>query len=46
MIDAFNAGGEQLLGPTLWLVVWSLIKIVAVLLPLLGCVAYLTLWER
>jgi NADH-quinone oxidoreductase subunit H len=27
-------------------VVWSLIKIVAVLLPLLGCVAYLTLWER
>ena len=25
---------------------WSLIKIVAVLLPLLGCVAYLTLWER
>jgi len=46
MIDAFNASGEQLLGPTLWLVVWSLIKIVAVLLPLLGCVAYLTLWER
>ncbi len=26
--------------------VWSLIKIVALLLPLLGCVAYLTLWER
>jgi NADH-quinone oxidoreductase subunit H len=26
--------------------VWSLIKIVAVVLPLLGCVAYLTLWER
>jgi NADH-quinone oxidoreductase subunit G len=33
-------------GPTLWLVVWSLIKIVAVVLPLMGCVAYLTLWER
>ena len=32
--------------PTSWLVLWSLIKIVAVLLPLLGCVAYLTLWER
>jgi NADH-quinone oxidoreductase subunit H len=41
-----NASGAALLGPTLWLVVWSLIKIVAVLLPLLGCVAYLTLWER
>ena len=32
--------------PQSWLVLWSLIKIVAVLLPLLGCVAYLTLWER
>jgi NADH-quinone oxidoreductase subunit H len=27
-------------------VVWSLIKIVALLLPLMGSVAYLTLWER
>ena len=25
---------------------WSLIKIIAVVLPLMGCVAYLTLWER
>ncbi len=32
--------------PNSWLVLWSLIKIVAVLLPLLACVAYLTLWER
>ena len=46
MIEQLNAAGAALLGPTLWLVVWSLIKIVAVLLPLLGCVAYLTLWER
>ena len=46
MIEQLNASGVALLGPTLWLVVWSLIKIVAVLLPLLGCVAYLTLWER
>ena len=46
MIDQFNAAGAALLGPTLWLVVWSLIKIVAVVLPLMGCVAYLTLWER
>ena len=27
-------------------VVWTLIKIVALVLPLMGCVAYLTLWER
>ena len=29
-----------------WPVVWNLIKIVLVVLPLMGCVAYLTLWER
>jgi len=29
-----------------WPVLWSVIKIVALLLPLLLCVAYLTLWER
>ena len=29
-----------------WPVIWTLIKIVAVLAPLMGCVAYLTLWER
>ena len=46
MIEQLNVSGAALLGPTLWLVVWSLIKIVVVLLPLLGCVAYLTLWER
>ena len=46
MIDELNAAGQAMLGPTAWLVVWSLVKIVAVLLPLMGCVAYLTLWER
>ena len=46
MIEQINASGAALLGPTLWLVVWSLIKIIAVVLPLMGCVAYLTLWER
>ncbi|HRH30270.1 MAG TPA: NADH-quinone oxidoreductase subunit H, partial [Aquabacterium sp.] len=45
MIDAlYNAGAGAMGGA--WPVVWSLIKIVALLLPLLGCVAYLTLWER
>jgi NADH-quinone oxidoreductase subunit H len=29
-----------------WPVVWTLVKIIGVVLPLLLCVAYLTLWER
>ena len=41
----FVSQGIQLLGP-LWPVVWSLIKIICVVLPVMGCVAYLTLWER
>ena len=46
MFDTVNHVGSGLLGPTLWLVVWSLVKIVVVVLPLMICVAYLTLWER
>ena len=46
MFDTLHQSANALLGPTLWLVLWSLIKIVAVVLPLMGCVAYLTLWER
>ena len=50
MIDAFYGFGQGLLGgiwpATVWPVLWALIKIVCVLLPLMGCVAYLTLWER
>jgi len=46
MIEQFNQAGLALMGGLLWPVIWSLIKIVAVVLPLLGCVAYLTLWER
>ena len=46
MFDAFNEAGLALMGGVLWPVVWALIRIIAVLLPLLGCVAYLTLWER
>ncbi len=44
-IDALDSQGQALLGGA-WPVVWTLIKIVAVLAPLMGCVAYLTLWER
>ena len=50
MIDAMYAFGQGLMGgiwpATVWPVLWALIKIVCVLLPLMGCVAYLTLWER
>ena len=46
MLDTVQQFGTGLLGPKLWLVVWTLIKIVVLVLPLMGCVAYLTLWER
>jgi NADH-quinone oxidoreductase subunit H len=50
MIEAIYAFGQGLMGgiwpATVWPVLWALIKIVCVLLPLMGCVAYLTLWER
>ncbi len=50
MIDAFHTFGQGLAGGfwphTVWPVLWTLIKIVCVLLPLMGAVAYLTLWER
>ncbi len=45
MWDSVYAQGSSVLGPA-WPVVWTVAKIVALLLPLLGCVAYLTLWER
>ncbi|MBU6271918.1 MAG: NADH-quinone oxidoreductase subunit NuoH [Betaproteobacteria bacterium] len=40
-----TTAGQGLFGSA-WPVVWNLFKIVLVVLPLLGCVAYLTLWER
>jgi NADH-quinone oxidoreductase subunit H len=50
MFDAVNAYGISWLGQGGWSatinVAWSLVKIVAVVLPLMICVAYLTLWER
>ncbi len=45
MIDTFNNFGSSMLGGA-WPVVWTLIKIVALVAPLMVCVAYLTLWER
>ena len=51
MVETFYNAGLAFCADPLWVayawpVLWTLIKIVAVLLPLLGCVAYLTLWER
>jgi len=51
MIDAMYNAGLGLLAASWWTtaawpVIWGLIKIVAVLAPLMGAVAYLTLWER
>ncbi len=50
MIDSIYLAGQGLMGgmwpATVWPVLWVLIKIVVVLVPLMGCVAYLTLWER
>ena len=46
MFEPLHQAAHGVMHPTLWLVLWSLMKIVAVLLPLLLCVAYLTLWER
>ena len=45
MIDTLQAFGNANLGP-FWPVVWNLIKIIVLVAPLMGAVAYLTLWER
>ncbi len=44
-IDNIYTGGESLLGPV-WPLAWTVAKILCVLLPLMGLVAYATLWER
>lgn len=51
MIDALYGFGLNLLPAAwwhgmVWPVIWTLLKIVAVVLPLMVSVAYLTLWER
>jgi len=45
MIDTLYNTGAQYLG-AFWPVIWNLIKIIVLVAPLMGCVAYLTLWER
>ncbi len=51
MIDLlYNTGlglfAHPLWAAAVWPTMWTLIKIVVVVLPLMGAVAYLTLWER
>jgi NADH-quinone oxidoreductase subunit H len=45
MLDTVTSFGSSVLGPV-WPLVWSIVKIVALIIPLMLCVAYLTLWER
>jgi NADH-quinone oxidoreductase subunit H len=51
MIDTLYNAGRGLLSDGWWATlawpfIWTMIKIVVVVLPLMGAVAYLTLWER
>src|SRR5262249_22614510 len=45
MLDTLIAYPQAWLGPA-WPAVWTLVKIIAIVAPLMICVAYLTLWER
>jgi NADH-quinone oxidoreductase subunit H len=45
MLVAVHATGQSWFG-FFWPLLWNMLKIVAIVLPLMGCVAYLTLWER
>jgi len=46
MIDQLYQFGLSLLGSFWWPIAWSLIKIIVLVAPLMGIVAYYTLWER
>jgi NADH-quinone oxidoreductase subunit H len=45
VLDSITTFGSSTLGSA-WPLVWSVVKIVALIIPLMLCVAYLTLWER
>ncbi|MBB1596024.1 NADH-quinone oxidoreductase subunit NuoH [Achromobacter sp. UMC46] len=45
-LNVLESHGQALLGPTVWMVLWTLIKIVIIAVPIILCVAYLTYWER
>ena len=46
LLNMVESYGAALLGPTVWYVLWILIKIIVIALPVIICVAYLTYWER
>ncbi len=51
MIESLYTAGLHLFayswwGRVVWPFIWTLVKIVVLLVPLMLCVAYLTLWER
>jgi NADH-quinone oxidoreductase subunit H len=45
LLQSLEAAGQNLLGPA-WLPIWILVKILVIVLPIMGAVAYLTLAER
>ncbi len=45
-LNVLETFGVELLGPTVWLVLWTLVKILVIAVPIILCVAYLTYWER
>ncbi|NYT23148.1 NADH-quinone oxidoreductase subunit NuoH [Alcaligenaceae bacterium] len=45
-LNVIQSYGTSLLGPTLWYLVWTVVKIFVIALPIILCVAYLTYWER
>ena len=46
LLAMLETQGTALIGPTAWLVVWTLVKIFVIAIPIILCVAYLTYWER
>ncbi len=45
MLQALELAGQNMFG-VLWLPLWTLVKIMCIVLPIMGAVAYLTLAER
>ncbi|MES2830850.1 MAG: NADH-quinone oxidoreductase subunit NuoH [Pseudomonadota bacterium] len=45
MLLSIHATGQNIFG-YFWPLVWNLAKIIGIVLPIMGSVAYLTLWER
>jgi len=45
-VTVINNTGASMMPAPLWIFIWTIIKILCVTLPLMGLVAYATLWER